>query len=54
MTIDQAPTCARHDVEVKMDLLTIHTDAKRPDEVIGHFECPQCGFERRVPLQVAA
>lgn len=37
-----------------MDLLTIHTDAKRPDEVIGHFECPQCGFERRVPLQVAA
>lgn len=50
MTTDQAPTCARHEVEIKMDLATIHTDAERPQEVIGHFVCPECGHERRVPM----
>lgn len=37
-----------------MDLRTIHTDASRPDEVIGQFECPECGFERRIPMEMSA
>ena len=54
MTVDQAPTCARHDAEVKMDLRTIHTDSARPEVVIGHFECPECGSEKRVPMEYEA
>ena len=54
MTVDQAPTCARHDAEVKMDLRTIHTDATRPEVVIGNFECPECGYEKRVPMEPRA
>jgi hypothetical protein len=54
VTIDKAPTCARHEHEIRMDLRTIHTDASRPDEVIGHFECPECGFERRMPMEMDA
>ncbi|HEX6489218.1 MAG TPA: hypothetical protein VF137_10180 [Candidatus Dormibacteraeota bacterium] len=54
MTVDHAPKCARHDHEITMDLRTIHTDASRPGEVIGHFECPECGYERRQPLSPEA
>jgi len=52
VTVDQAPKCARHDHEIAMHLRTIHTDAARPDEAIGHFECPECGAERRVPMDL--
>jgi hypothetical protein len=54
VTIDQAPTCARHEREVRMDLRTIHTDASRPSEVVGEFQCPECGYERRVPMETEA
>jgi hypothetical protein len=33
-----------------MSLRSIHSDAARPDTAVGLFECPECGFERRVPL----
>lgn len=53
-TVDEAPTCVQHETEVAMSLRTIHTDAERPDEVIGQYECPECGFERRVPMRYEA
>ena len=54
MTVEEAPTCARHEAEVAMELHSIHTDASRPDELLGLFECPECGFQRRLPMQVDA
>jgi predicted RNA-binding Zn-ribbon protein involved in translation (DUF1610 family) len=54
VTIDKAPTCAHHEHEIRMDLRTIHTDASRPDEAIGQFECPECGSERRIPMEMDA
>ncbi len=43
--------CERHESKVEMELRTMHSDDSRPDVVIGLFECPECGFERRVPLR---
>lgn len=54
MTVDQAPMCGQHEHEIAMDLRTIHTDASRPGEVIGHFQCPECGYERRQPMDLEA
>jgi hypothetical protein len=50
MTLDDGPQCARHDDAVPMSLRSIHSDAARPDLAVGLFECPECGFERRLPL----
>ena len=50
MTLEDGPVCARHDGGVPMSLRSIHSDAGRPDLVVGLFECPECGFERRLPL----
>jgi hypothetical protein len=54
MSPEQAPVCARHDADVQMSLRTLHSDAERPGELFGLFECPECGFERRVPMEAAA
>jgi len=37
-----------------MSLRTLHSDASRPDQLLGLFECPECGYERRVPVGAAA
>ena len=34
-----------------MRLLSLHSDAARPDTVVGLYECPECGHERRVPIE---
>ncbi len=53
MTWDQAPACERHEGGgVQMELQSIHSDATQPDLVVGLFECPECGHERRLPLGV--
>jgi hypothetical protein len=53
MPYEEGPTCARHESSVPMSLATIHTEATHPDEVVGLFECPQCGYQRRLPLRMA-
>jgi len=51
MTYDEAPACERHDASVPMQLRTMHSDSSRPDVVVGLFECPECGHERREPIK---
>jgi len=51
MDHDEAPACDRHETEVPMQLRTMHSDSSRPDVVVGLFECPECGHERRLPIR---
>lgn len=34
-----------------MSLRTLHTDSGRPGQLLGLFECPDCGSERRLPFE---
>ncbi len=36
-----------------MQLRTLHSDSSRPDTVVGLYECPECGHERRQPIGTA-
>ena len=54
MTHDGAPDCERHDHPLPMQLRTLHSDSSRPDTVVGLYECPECGHERRQPIETAA
>jgi len=29
----------------------MHSDSSRPEVVVGLFECPECGHERRAPIR---
>jgi hypothetical protein len=51
VTQEDAPACERHESSVPMQLRTLHSDSSRPDVVVGLYECPECGHERRVPIQ---
>ncbi len=51
MTYEDAPTCERHESKVPMTLRTMHSDSSRPDTVLGLYECPECGHERRLPIE---
>jgi hypothetical protein len=51
MSDEDAPLCERHDAKVPMTLRTMHSDASRPDTVVGLYECPECGHERRKPIE---
>ncbi|HLZ95521.1 MAG TPA: hypothetical protein VKT20_09360 [Candidatus Dormibacteraeota bacterium] len=53
MAHEDAPTCERHESEVPMRLRTMHSDSSRPDTVVGLYECPECGYERRLPIEAA-
>jgi len=37
-----------------MRLRSMHSDSSRPDTVVGLYECPECGHERRQPIETAA
>ena len=50
MSYEEAPACDRHDETVTMQLRTMHSDSTRPDVLVGLFECPECGHERRLPI----
>ena len=54
MSHEEAPVCTRHEGDVTMSLRTLHSDSSRPGELLGLFECPECGHERRVPVEAAA
>ena len=51
MTYAEAPACERHEANVPMQLRTMHSDSSRPDVVVGLYECPECGHERRAPIR---
>ena len=51
MTQEEVPACERHDGRVSMELRTMHSDASRPDVLVGLFECPECGHERWLPMK---
>jgi len=51
MDHDEAPACDRHEAEVPIQLRTMHSYSSRPDVVVGLFECPECGHERRLPIR---
>jgi hypothetical protein len=51
VTYDEAPVCDRHDDHVPMRLQTMHSDSSRPETVVGLYECPECGHERRQPIR---
>jgi hypothetical protein len=53
MGYDEAPACDRHESSVSMQLRTMHSDASRPDTVVGLFECPECGHERWLPMRTS-
>ena len=50
MNILGTPTCGRHEGDVSMRLRTLHTDSARPGQLLGLYECPDCGDERRWPM----
>lgn len=53
MSYEDAPACDRHESGVSMELRTMHSDASRPDVVVGLFECPECGHERWLPIKTS-
>ncbi len=52
MEHEGAPSCERHEDKVPMRLRSMHSDSSRPDTVVGLYECPECGWERRRPIEV--
>jgi hypothetical protein len=53
MSYEDAPACDRHDSGVSMELRTMHSDASRPEVLVGLFECPECGHERWLPIKTS-
>jgi hypothetical protein len=53
MTYGESPACERHDARVSMELRTMHSDASRPEVLVGLFECPECGHERWLPIKTS-
>ncbi len=53
MSHEDAPSCERHEASVQMQLRTLHSDQSRPDTVVGLYECPECGHERRLPIRTS-
>ena len=51
MIHEEAPACDRHEGVVPMKLRTMHSDSSQPDTVVGLYECPECGHERRQPIE---
>jgi hypothetical protein len=54
MGTDDGPVCMGHTAEIRMSLRTLHSDQLAPDQVLGAYECPECGAERRLPIQTDA
>jgi hypothetical protein len=51
MTYEDAPACDRHESKVPMELRTMHSDSGQPDVLVGLYECPECGHEKRLPIR---
>ena len=53
MNHEDAPACDRHEQAVPMRLQTMHSDSSRPETIVGLYECPECGHERRFPIETS-
>jgi len=51
MSDESPPACDRHEAQVPMRLRTLHSDSNWPDTLVGLYECPECGHERRLPIR---
>jgi len=51
MGTKEAPNCPRHNHVVPMRLRTLHSEQTVPDQVLAAYVCPECGHERRVPVE---
>jgi hypothetical protein len=49
---EEVPVCHRHPDEVRMTLRTLHSDMGRPGQVLAVYACPECGYERRLPIRL--
>lgn len=54
MSPSAEPVCPRHDEEVAMRLRSLHSERSRPGQLMGLYECPDCGHEQRVPFAAGA
>jgi hypothetical protein len=54
MVEEEKLTCPRHPGNIRMLLRTIHSESARPDRLVGLYECPECGYERRLPIELRA
>jgi hypothetical protein len=54
MVIEDEPVCPHHDGEVRLGLRTLHSDQTAPERVLGTYVCPECGHERRLPIETGA
>ena len=52
MATETAPSCLRHEHEVRMLLSSLLSDRSSPEELVALYECPDCGVERRLPVEL--
>ena len=52
MATESAPSCLRHSDEVPMMLSTFHSERSSPSDLVALYECPACGAERRLPVEL--
>src|SRR5438128_1334556 len=54
MATESSPSCLRHRDEVPMLLSSLHSDRSSPSDLLALYECPECGAERRLPVELAS
>ena len=37
-----------------MLLITLHSERSSPSDLVARYECPECGAERRLPVQLGS
>jgi hypothetical protein len=52
MATESAPSCLRHTADVQMLLSSFHSDRTNPSDLVALYECPECGSERRLPVEL--
>jgi hypothetical protein len=52
MATETAPSCLRHTAEVPMLLSSLHSERSSPSDLLALYECPECGAERRMPVEM--
>jgi hypothetical protein len=36
-----------------MLLITLHSERSSPSDLVARYECPECGAERRLPVELS-
>jgi hypothetical protein len=37
-----------------MLLITLHSERSSPSDLVARYECPECGAERRLPVELGS